>query len=53
MRKTLLEWSVANKKAKRNKLLKELSKTPIKWSHDFPFYNSISPDILHGTLNKS
>ena len=53
MEKTLLEWSVANKKAKRNKLLKELLKAPIKWVPDFPIYNSISPDILHGTLNKS
>ena len=36
MKKTFLEWSVADKKAQREKLIKEMLRTPIKWVPNFP-----------------
>lgn len=41
MKKTFLEWSVADKKAQWNKMIKEMLTTPVKWVPDFPRYNPI------------
>ena len=35
MKKTFLEWSVADKKAQWDKMVKELLRTPVKWVPDF------------------
>ena len=45
MKKTFLEWSVADKKAQKDKIIKEMLRTPVKWVSDFPRYNHIASNI--------
>ena len=45
MKKTFLEWSVADKKSQREKFIKEMLCTPVKWVPDFPIYHHIAPNI--------
>lgn len=42
MKKTFLEWSVADKKAQ---WVKELLRIPVKWVPDSPVYYHIGPNI--------
>lgn len=41
MKKTFLEWSVADKKAQQQRMIQEFLKTPVKWVPDFPIYHHI------------
>ena len=45
MKKTFLEWSVADKKAQWDKMIKEMLRTPVKWVPEFPRYNPVISNI--------
>lgn len=52
MKKTFLEWSVADKKEQREKFIKQMLSTPTRWVPDFPRYNHIGSNISLSSIVK-